>query len=94
MDSQAPSVRSEILGKLKASQNLLAVSKLQPLEKIKHLFMQGQIHFGENYVQEALKKIVEFPSSSIQWHLIGPLQKNKVKLLKNHFTYSSNIKYR
>ncbi|OFZ31672.1 MAG: YggS family pyridoxal phosphate enzyme [Bdellovibrionales bacterium RIFCSPHIGHO2_01_FULL_40_29] len=91
MDSQAPSVRSDILKKLKPSQNLLAVSKLQPPEKIKHLYSQGQIHFGENYVQEALKKITELSSSAIQWHLIGPLQKNKVKLLKNHFAYIHSV---
>lgn len=60
---------------------LLAVSKMQPVEKIQWLYEKGQIDFGENYVQEALKKIDHFRTATpkIQWHLIGHLQKNKVK---------------
>ncbi len=60
---------------------LLAVSKLQPVEKIQWLFEKGQLDFGENYVQEALKKIDHFKTIApqLRWHLIGHLQKNKVK---------------
>ena len=39
---------------LKSNQKILAVSKLQPIEKIRKLYAEGQTDFGENYVQEAL----------------------------------------
>ncbi len=88
---QPASPRSEIIKKLKPHQNLLAVSKLQPVEKIMKLAKQGQIHFGENYVQEALEKIEKLINYNIQWHLIGPLQKNKIKFLKKHFSYIHSV---
>lgn len=65
---------------------LVAVSKLQPIEKIAELIAQGQIDFGENYIQEALEKINHFKAhTNLRWHLIGSIQKNKVKYLKNYF---------
>ncbi|QDK36534.1 YggS family pyridoxal phosphate-dependent enzyme [Bdellovibrio sp. NC01] len=70
------------LGKAK----LLAVSKLQPMEKIRDLYGQGQRRFGENYVQEALDKqeaLSDLPD--IEWHLIGHLQKNKAKYVVGKF---------
>ncbi len=65
---------------------ILAVSKLQPVEKIRALYSFGQRHFGENYVQEALSKQVDLADlTDIQWHLIGHLQKNKAKLVVGRF---------
>lgn len=65
---------------------LLAVSKLQPIEKIHELYLQGQKRFGENYVQEALEKIEKLKElHEIEWHLIGHLQKNKVKYILGKF---------
>lgn len=58
---------------------ILAVSKRQPLEKIKDLFSLGQMDFGENYVQELKEKQALFSEPAPRWHLIGHLQKNKVK---------------
>ena len=59
---------------------LLAVSKLQPSERIRALYAAGQRAFGENYVQEAEGKIAELTDlSDIEWHLIGPLQSNKTR---------------
>ena len=59
---------------------LLAVSKIQPTEKIRALYAAGQRAFGENYVQEAEGKIAELTDlSDIEWHLIGPLQSNKTR---------------
>ncbi len=60
---------------------ILAVSKLQTVEKIKNLFTQGQSDFGENYVQEFKEKLEALSEFKIRWHLIGHLQKNKVKLV-------------
>jgi len=76
---------------LTSQQHLLAVSKLQPTPKIEALYRLGQKHFGENYIQEALKKIELLKPLDIQWHLIGPIQKNKVKYLKNNFAYIHSV---
>ncbi len=66
--------------RLNSSPKIIAVSKLQSLEKIQALIHQGQIDFGENYVQEALKKQEALQSQEqLKWHMIGPLQSNKVK---------------
>lgn len=78
---------SQIKAKLGSGQHLLAVSKLQPLKKIRELAGQGQKAFGENYIQEALEKIEALKDLNLEWHLIGPIQKNKVKYLKNYFAY-------
>ncbi len=59
---------------------LLAVSKLQPTDKIRHVFDAGQRAFGENYVQEAVEKARALADlSGVEWHLIGPLQSNKTR---------------
>ncbi len=76
---------------LSSTQNILAVSKLQPIEKIINLYNEGQKHFGENYIQEALEKIENLKDYSITWHLVGPIQKNKVKYLKKNFAYIHSV---
>lgn len=91
MDFSKDSERSLILRSLEPHQKLLAVSKLQPTEKIEKLYAEGQRDFAENYVQEALDKIERLKHLSIQWHLIGPLQKNKVKFLKKNFAYIHSV---
>ena len=58
---------------------ILAVSKRQPNEKIRQLNQEGQLLFGENYVQEAKQKQLELSELQLQWHFIGSLQKNKAK---------------
>jgi PLP dependent protein len=63
-----------------SSVRLLAVSKLQSTDKIRHVYSAGQRAFGENYVQEAVAKTTELSDlSEIEWHLIGPLQSNKTR---------------
>jgi pyridoxal phosphate enzyme (YggS family) len=63
------------------STQLLAVSKVQPNERILSVLEQGHTMFGENKVQEARRKWPMFREnfSNIKVHLIGPLQSNKVK---------------
>lgn len=56
---------------------LLAVSKTQPAAAIRALAAQGQRAFGENYVQEALRKQAGLADLALEWHLIGHLQSNK-----------------
>lgn len=57
---------------------LLAVSKKQSLNKLKEMVSLGQKSLGENYVQELLQKQETLSNLNIDWHLIGPLQSNKV----------------
>lgn len=64
---------------------LIAVSKTQPVEKIKSVFNQGQQDFGENYVQEAIQKVELCKNLNINWHFIGSLQRNKVKAIVGKF---------
>ena len=59
---------------------LVAVSKTKPNEDILVLYENGHRVFGENYVQELVKKHEELPKD-IQWHFIGHLQSNKVKFI-------------
>lgn len=60
---------------------ILAVSKMQPDELIEEAYENGLRDFGENYVQELVRKYDLFKDKlpGIRWHLIGPLQTNKVK---------------
>jgi pyridoxal phosphate enzyme (YggS family) len=60
---------------------LVAVSKTKPLDDILALHQEGQLLFGENYVQELTDKFKEAPST-IDWHFIGHLQTNKVKYIQ------------
>lgn len=80
-----------ILKKLTSKQNLLAVSKLQPANKIRSLYGEGQRDFAENYIQEALTKSEQLADLEIRWHLIGPIQKNKIKHLKKNFAYIHSV---
>jgi pyridoxal phosphate enzyme (YggS family) len=64
---------------------IVAVSKTFPPDFIKFAHQGGIKDFGENYVQEALKKINELKELKITWHFIGHLQKNKAKLIPGNF---------
>jgi pyridoxal phosphate enzyme (YggS family) len=64
------------------SVKLLAVSKAQPLEAVVRAFEAGQFSFGENYAQELHEKADALPEA--EWHFIGALQTNKVKLVVGH----------
>ena len=61
-----------------AAVELLAVSKTHPVESIQTALNAGQFVFGENRVQEILIKQPQLPEK-VRWHLIGPLQSNKVR---------------
>ncbi len=56
---------------------LIAVTKTKPISLLKEAQQAGEINFGENRPQEIVKKYPEL--DGIKWHLIGQLQKNKVK---------------
>ncbi len=59
---------------------LVAVSKKKPLSDIEELLGTGQMEYGENYVQELCEKYEKI-SSPVHWHMIGHLQRNKVKYI-------------
>ena len=63
---------------------LVAISKTHPAEAVREAVDAGQLLFGENRVQEALVKIPSLPDR-VRWHLIGPLQSNKVRKALPHF---------
>jgi pyridoxal phosphate enzyme (YggS family) len=63
-----------------ASVRLVAVSKVQPIEAIREALEAGQRDFGENYAQE-LREKADAIGSSVEWHFLGALQTNKVKMI-------------
>ncbi len=77
---------------------LLAVSKTHPAALIEQALAAGQRAFGENYVQEALEKmdalaadIGEERARALEWHLIGPLQSNKTRIVAGRFHWVHSV---
>lgn len=73
------------------SVQLLAVSKKQSPEKISEAFVEGQLLFGENYLQEALPKISILKDKNIQWHFIGGIQSNKTRAIAENFSWVHSV---
>jgi PLP dependent protein len=71
---------NKIITELNGKAQLVAVSKIKPVEDIMGLYQLGQRDFGENYVQELVDKAAQLPKD-IRWHFIGHLQTNKVKYI-------------
>lgn len=59
---------------------LIAVSKTKPIEMLQEAYNEGCRNFGENKVQELVEKYEVMPKD-IKWHMIGHLQRNKVKYI-------------
>jgi pyridoxal phosphate enzyme (YggS family) len=72
------------------SVTLLAVSKQKSVEAIREAQAAGLVHFGENYLQEALTKIPEIEDPVI-WHFIGALQSNKTRAVAEHFDWIHTV---
>ena len=72
---------AERSGRKPADIHLIAVSKTHPVALINELAKLGQLDFGENRIAEMAAKKAEAAPGNLQWHLIGQLQTNKVKLL-------------
>ena len=71
---------SIIKNEIKDKADLVAVSKTRSIEEIQEAYNSGQLKFGENRVQEIVDKQSKLPND-IEWHMIGHLQKNKVKYI-------------
>jgi len=78
-------------GREPSSIKLLAVSKGKPPSAIEEAYAAGQRLFGENYVQELLKKMEALGNLDIEWHMIGRLQRNKVKYIVPFIKYIHSI---
>ena len=69
---------NNIKNAISKSVTIVAVSKTKPINDILQLYKSGHLDFGENKVQELLFKEEKLPKD-IKWHMIGHLQRNKVK---------------
>ena len=81
-------------GRTANSVKLIAVSKMFPINAIRIFAELGQDAFGESYVQQAIPKIAALsavPTQSIEWHFIGPLQRNKTTEIAAHFGWVHTI---
>lgn len=82
-------------GQQAESVTLLAVSKTKPADMIAVLAQQGQRHFGENYLQEAIEKMNTLASKpesqDIVWHYIGSIQRNKTRDIAENFDWVQTV---
>lgn len=74
-----------------ASIGLLAVSKTHSSQCLAQALAAGQLHFGENYLQEARDKQQQLASLPLQWHFIGPIQSNKTRDIASHFAWVHTV---
>lgn len=65
----------------------IVVTKNRTNEEIQEVYSLGFRHFAENRVEKLLERQEAFPQEDIVWHLIGPLQKRKVKQIVNQIQY-------
>lgn len=81
---------AEKSGRNSADIKLIAVSKTKPSSAILEALEAGQIHYGENRMQELQNKMIEIEHPDIQWHMIGTMQTNKIKYIANqvHWIHS------
>ncbi|MED5534471.1 MAG: YggS family pyridoxal phosphate-dependent enzyme [Pseudomonadota bacterium] len=70
---------------------ILSVSKQQPITAVEELFRAGQVNFGENFVQEATKKIAKLDHLNIDWHFIGHIQSNKTRDIAEQFQWVHTV---
>ena len=84
-------------GRSADSVRLLAVSKTHPPALLEEAFRAGLTAFGENYVQEALEKMEALAQligeriRDVEWHLVGPLQSNKTRLVAERFDWVHSL---
>lgn len=75
-----------------SSVQLVAVSKTKPYSSIEEAYAAGQRHFGENYVQEGVDKVLATTHlKNLTWHFIGELQSNKTRQVAEHFDWVQSL---
>ena len=80
----------ENAGRKRSDVTLIAVSKTKPVEMLQTVYDLGPRDFGENKVQEMCEKMEVLPKD-IRWHMIGHLQRNKVKYLIGKVTMIHSV---
>ncbi len=70
---------------------LIAVSKTKPNEAIIEACISGQLHFGENRMQELQDKMESVELPGIQWHMIGTMQSNKIKYIADRVDWIHSV---
>jgi hypothetical protein len=82
-----------LAGRPAQSVTLLVVSKTFGSDQVRAAYACGERQFGENYVQEALDKIAELQDlrAELCWHLIGPLQSNKTRVVAEAFDWVHSV---
>jgi pyridoxal phosphate enzyme (YggS family) len=75
------------------SVTLLVVTKTFGPDAVREAFAAGERRFGENYVQEGVDKIAALADlrSQAEWHLIGPLQSNKTRIVAEQFDWVHSV---
>ena len=69
----------------------LAASKTRSPAEVAAAYHCGLRHFGENYVQEGVDKIIALRELDICWHFIGPIQSNKTRAIAQHFDWVHSV---
>lgn len=78
-------------GRKPAEVELLAVSKTFGADAVREAAAAGQVHFGENYLQEALDKQARLADLPLVWHFLGPLQSNKTRAIAAQFDWVHSV---
>jgi pyridoxal phosphate enzyme (YggS family) len=75
------------------SVTLLVVTKTFGPDAVREAFAAGERRFGENYVQEGIDKIAALAElrADVEWHLIGPLQSNKTRVVAEQFDWVHSV---
>lgn len=81
---------NNILSKLPEGVTLVAVSKFYPVERLQEAYDAGQRVFGESRPQEMASKYQQLPAD-VEWHMIGHLQTNKVKMIAPFVSMISSV---
>jgi pyridoxal phosphate enzyme (YggS family) len=92
-------VRARIAGACAVAQRpvqsvtLLCVAKTFSADAVREAHAAGERRIGENYVQEGIDKIAALSDlrADIEWHLIGPLQSNKTRVVAEHFDWVHSV---
>jgi pyridoxal phosphate enzyme (YggS family) len=82
---------AEAAGRDPAEVTLVAVTKAQTAETVRVAATAGVTDFGENYLQEALPKMVELADLELKWHFIGGIQSNKTRAIAERFDWVHSI---
>ena len=83
----------EQAGRPVQSVTLLVVSKTFGAESVQAAVAAGEHRFGENYVAEGVEKITALAAlrARLEWHMIGPLQSNKTRVVAEHFDWVHSV---